>query len=144
MPTPCCCIWLPFPSVQPSAVALFACCGQCLILTVLVSQTEDTLDLNGVRPGICQRCSSTKLQGTFTVLSPEKLSVVGRACSQTSCPPPAHCWGLHRTCVCVYLSHSPDAGHYRGCLHTARPVTLPCMGSGQDSSEEGRSTQAQK
>ena len=31
--------------------------------------------------------------GAFHALSPEKLSLVGRDCSQTRDLPPAHCWG---------------------------------------------------
>ena len=53
------------------------------------------------RTSICQRCSSTKLQDAFPVLSPEKLSPVRRACSWTSCLPPAHGRDLHLTGVCV-------------------------------------------
>ena len=44
-------------------------------------------------PSVCQRCSITELQGTFPVLSPEKLSLMGGACSQTG--------------VCVHLLLSP-------------------------------------
>ena len=35
------------------------------------------------------------------------------------------------------------AGHYWGCLHTARPVALPCMVSGQEHIREERSAKAQ-
>ena len=38
--------------------------------------------LSWVRPGICHRCSSTKLQSAFPVLSTKKLSLVGKAHSQ--------------------------------------------------------------
>lgn len=47
--------------------------------------------------------------GTFPLLSPEKLLFVGRACSQTSCLPSAHCWGHSQTGVQL-SSPLPGAG----------------------------------
>ena len=81
------------PSVQSSAMAVLSCCGQGLVLVLLVGQSG-ALALSQFRPSICQRCSSTELQGAFLVLFPEKLSLVGQACSQTRCLSPAHCWPL--------------------------------------------------
>lgn len=46
--------------------------------------TWDNLGLTWVRQGICQGCSNIKLLGSFTVLSLKKLSLVDRACSQSS------------------------------------------------------------
>lgn len=71
------------PSVQSSAMALTVCCEQGLAPVLLVGHSGVTLALSSFRQGNGQRCSSTKLQGVFPVLSPEKLSLVGRACSQT-------------------------------------------------------------
>lgn len=76
--------------------------------------------------------------------SPEKLSFVGGTCSQTSCLPQIHCWGLTGVC---YLSLSPKqeclwnrnaAQHFRGCLYTARPVVQPCLGLSQQCIWRGR------
>ena len=50
------------PLVQSSAMALFACCGQCLVPVVLVGQSEATLGLSCVRLGVYQRYSTTELQ----------------------------------------------------------------------------------
>ena len=118
-----------FPSVQSSAGALFACWAQGLVPLVLVGQPGAALGLSSVGPGICQGCISIQVQGAFPVLSPEKLSLVDRACSQTSCLPLAHCWGCSLTGVCGYLSLSPGqeslwrgAGSCWGCLHTAMLV----------------------
>ena len=94
-------------SVQSSAIALFACCGECLVPVLLVGQSGASLRLSCTRPGICQSCCSTKPQYTFFVLSPEKLSLIGRACSQARCLPTAHCWGYSQTGVYGYLHISP-------------------------------------
>ena len=76
-----------FPSVQSSAVALFACCGQCL-LSMSVDQSGDTLGLSLVKPGICQTYSSTKLLHT-PILSPEMLCCwVGPESDQLSAASP--------------------------------------------------------
>lgn len=80
-----------FPLIQSSAMTVFADCGQCLFLVLLLGQPGDTLDLNLVRPGICQQCNNTKLQVSLCVFPPEKLSLVHGACSQTSFMPPAYC-----------------------------------------------------
>ena len=42
-------------------------------------------------------------QGSFSLLSPEKHSLVGKACTQTQYLPPAHCWCHNQTGVCCYL-----------------------------------------
>ena len=76
------------------------------------------------RTSICQRCSSTKLQDAFPVLSPEKLSPVRRACSWTSCVPPAHGRGLHLTGVCVCVVIFPSL---RGRSHLG--VVLAAVGA---------------
>lgn len=77
--------WMLFPSVQLSVVALLDYCGQILVLVRLVFQSGATLGLSEVRPGICQSHQSAKLQGAFSVLSPEKFSFMGGACSQNNC-----------------------------------------------------------
>ena len=73
--------------------------------------------LHLVRPGICQRCSGTQVQGDFPVWSPEKLSLVGGACNQTKCPPPAHCWD-HSGLLCGKLPLAP--GHFEVVLALLR------------------------
>ena len=72
---PCCCGWATF-SLSPVFCNGSLCYGQYLVPLVLVGQSRDALGLSWVRQGVCQRCSSTKQQGTFPVLSLEKLSLV--------------------------------------------------------------------
>lgn len=55
-----------------------ACCGRRSVPVVLVDQSGADLGLNLVRLGIYQKSSSTKLQCTFHILFPEKLSLAGR------------------------------------------------------------------
>jgi len=132
-------------SAQSSAMALFACCGQGLVPVLLVGQS-------GANPGLelsQTRClSGMQQQGVFPGLSPEKLSFVGRACSQTQCLPLAHCWSHSWTGLCGYLTLSPEqeslwsgTGPCWGCLHTARLVALLWMGSSQGHIGGGRSVE---
>lgn len=65
------------PSLQPSAMALFAFRGQGRVPVVLMGQCGATLDLRWVRAGLCQSCSGCRLSGTFCVLSFEKPVLVG-------------------------------------------------------------------
>ena len=96
----------PLPSVWSSTVVLIACFGQGLFPVLLVGQSGADLDLNLVRPGICQSCGRSELLGTFLLLSPERLLFVGRASSQTRCLGPVHCCGCSQTgmCGCLPLS----------------------------------------
>ena len=70
-----------FPSVQLSAMALFALCRWGLVIVLLLGQSVSALGLSYVRPDICQSFKSTKLQSTFPILFPEKFSLVCGACS---------------------------------------------------------------
>ena len=80
-----------FHSIQSFAMALFDYCEQSLVPLLVPVWVHLGLELSQTR--ICQRCSSTELQGSFPVLSTEKLSLVGRACNQTKCLPPVNCCG---------------------------------------------------
>ena len=61
------------------------------------------LELNQIRYLPESKC--TELQGAFHVFSTEKLSLVGRAYSQTSCQIPAHCGAAVRfVCVVIFPS----------------------------------------
>lgn len=92
-------LWLSHFFLQPSAMAFCACFGQCFDPCGVRGLIWDALGLRQTRhlPKI-QWC-----QGDFLVLSPENLSLVCGACSQTSCMPPAHCWGFCLTDMCGYL-----------------------------------------
>lgn len=46
-------------------MALFSCCGQYSVPVVSVGQSGDVPRLSWLRLGVYQRCSSTKLQGTW-------------------------------------------------------------------------------
>lgn len=59
-----------FPLAQSCAIALFACCGQDLVLVLLMGLSVATLGLSWVRTDVFQRCISTKLQGIFLVFVP--------------------------------------------------------------------------
>lgn len=85
-----------------SPVVCSDCCGQGLVPPLLVGQSRTTWGFTWVRPGICQRCSSTALQGTCRVCP------LGSFCwwaesafRATICP---QCWG--QSGVCGYLSLS--------------------------------------
>ena len=95
---------LHLPSVHESAAALFACCGQGLVIVLLVGQFRAALDLGWVRTGVCQSCSSSRLQGTLPMLSPQKLLLVGRASSEPRYLPPARCWGHSLATVVIFPS----------------------------------------
>ena len=91
-------------------------------LCVVVGQSGTILNLSLVRPGICQRCGRTKLQGTFPVLSPEKFLWVGGAYSHTRCLSPAHYRG-HSWTVCVVIFPSSwDRSHFGVVLVPVRAV----------------------
>ena len=85
-----CCVGLAFEFwllfLQSSHLALFLCCGQCLVFEVLLG-VHLGFDLSQTRH--LPRFNSRKLQGTFSVLSPEKFSFVRRAYNQTHSLPPA-------------------------------------------------------
>ena len=78
----CLLLWLGHFCLQSSStMALFACWPNLVLILV---QSVAALGLSSVRPGVCQRCSSSKLQGVFPMLSPREAFLVGRACSQTN------------------------------------------------------------
>ena len=88
-----------------------------------------------------------QLQCTLPLLSPEKLSLMGRDCSQTSCLPPALCWACSWIVVCGSLSLSlgqkslwSSVDPLGGCLHTALPVAPLWMGSSQGHTVGSRTT----
>lgn len=78
--------------------------------------------------------------GCSPCVVPKKLPLVCRTYGQSSYLPLAHCWGLHLTDVFMFpslwgRSHFGvvlATGHCWDFLHTARPVALPYMGSGQE------------
>ena len=71
-------------------MTLFAYYRQDLVPMLLVGWSGATVGLSWVKPGICPSCNSTELQDALPVLSPEKLSLVDGACSQTRCLVLAH------------------------------------------------------
>lgn len=99
---------------------------------------------------IRERCSSTKSQGVFFSCvfalrnfhwwsGPVVRTVVCLHTTARSCV-----W----LCVVIFSAlwgrgHFGVVLHYRGCLHTARPVVLPYMSSGQKCIGEGRCAKAQ-
>lgn len=88
------------------------------------------LSLDWVRPGIA---GVTPITG-YSLLFPERLSLVGGACSQTRCLLPADYWDHSGSGLSDYLPLFPgqqslgsDAGHCRGCLHDAILMELLWM-----------------
>ena len=107
---------------------LFALCEQGLVPVLVMGSVGSPWAC------VCQNCGHTELQSTLPVLSPEKLLLVGGACSQTRGLPPAHCWGCSQTSICGYLTLSQGLescwrgdGSRQGYLHTNRLVALLCM-----------------
>ena len=104
------------------AVALFARCRLCLVFVVL-GQSGATLRLSSISKGVCQRLSSTELQGSLPVLSFRKFFLVGEAFNPTSCLPPAHCWSFSLNDVSFPLPWAgvslewcwPWSGHFLYC-----------------------------
>ena len=66
------------------------------------------LELSQARP--LPQMKEHQTAGHFPYVAPEKLLVVGRSFSQTSCLPPAHCRGHSWTGVCGYLPLSLGEG----------------------------------
>ena len=87
------------PSVWSSSMAFFACYEQSLV-HVLVGQCGGHLVIE-LSDWAAPNCRVLFLR------CPEKLLLVGGACSQTRCLPPAHCWGYSQTSVCGYLTLCP-------------------------------------
>lgn len=104
---PCCFVLAAFSFSLVIHSGSFSCCGQCFVSVVLADQSGAAVYLSLIRSGVCQKCSSTKLQGTFPVSFPERLSLMGRACDQTSCLPLTPCWGCSLTSLCSYLPLTP-------------------------------------
>ena len=112
------------PAVQSFAMVFLACWGQGLF-PLLGSQSGPALALSWVRPGICQSCNSTKLQGCPPYFVPWETFAVGWACSQTRYLSPAHCWG-HRWTVVFF--HSPSGRiHFVVVLILVAAFLLPCV-----------------
>lgn len=78
-------LWIGFGSCVVSG-SVWDCLG-------LDSDQEFARDVAGI----------TELVGHFPMLFFEKLSLAGKAFSQTRCLPSAHCWGCNGTEVCGYL-----------------------------------------
>ena len=123
-------------SAKSSSVFLFGCYKQDLVSVFLVGQSAAAWCLSSIRPGICQRCSYTELHGAFPVLSPEKISLIGKACSETQCLFPVHCWSHNWTDVCGFpplsLEHESlccGAGLCHGWLNTVRLMAPLWVGS---------------
>lgn len=66
------------PSVLSCAMALFALCEHGLVPVLVMGSVGSPWAC------VCQNCGHTELQSTLPVLSPEKLLLVGGACSQSS------------------------------------------------------------
>lgn len=106
------------------------CCGWCSVPVVLVDQSGADLGLSLVRLGIYQKSSSTKLQCTFPILFPEKLSLAGRLAVRPIVCPSSRLGPQFRL---VYLAvfSSPQAGvtlkwwwlHF-DCFYTARLMAV--------------------
>ena len=64
------------------------------------------LGLNWVRPGVCRNAVTPNYRGLFPLFSFEKLLLVGGACSQMSCLPPALCGASWLVCVVISPSAS--------------------------------------
>lgn len=88
------------PSFQSFAMALFASFVKGLV-PVSMCQSGADLGLSLVRPGVCQSCSHTQLQGTLPMRS-SKIFLLGSDFSQTRCLSPVQCWGCSQTGVCHY------------------------------------------
>lgn len=64
------------------------------------------------------------------MLSPEKFSLVGSSCSQTSFPLPAFCWGHSWIGRCAIFPSSQGRGHFGVVLALVRVAyTQPCLWS---------------
>lgn len=118
-------------SFQFSVMAVFAFCGHSLLSVLLVGQDWASL---GLRWGTGQKCSITKLQCTFPVLSSVKLSLVWQSALR---PNNLH-WGCSGTCLCDYTPFSlgqeslwSGTGPCQVWLHITRLVALLWVGSGQ-------------
>ena len=82
-----------------------------------------------VRSGICQRCSSTELHGTFSVLSPQKFSLLGGAAVRTDdCPQLTAGATVGLVCVVIFPS-SWGRGHFGVVLALVR-VLAHCQACG--------------
>lgn len=112
-------------SVQLSEMALFAYCGQSLVSVLLMSQSEVSFGLSWVSSDIFQSFNHMKLQSALPVVSPEKFSLVGEACSQIRRLPTT---GATVELVCVVIFFSPQVrSHFRVVLATIRVAVHACM-----------------
>ena len=88
--------------------------------------------MSWVRPGICQRCSSTELQATLPVSSPGKPLVGGAhrpfACPQATAGTTVELVGFYLTLSQGQESPWSGAGPHWGCSHTSRLVAPLWMG----------------
>lgn len=68
-----------------------------------------------------------KLQGALPVLSPEKFSLVGKACSQIRCLPTA---GATEELVCVVIFLSPQVRSHFGVVLDTVKIAVQCHACG--------------
>lgn len=81
-----CCGWAAFAFSPVSAVSLFACCGQSLVLVLLVDQVEDAFGQPSSQLSHTTCLPVLQLHWTARCspcVVPEKISLVFEACSQT-------------------------------------------------------------
>ena len=93
---PCYCGWAVFSFSPVVCSGSLAYCEKCLVLgqsgfALFSVESEQAFSRDAVPP----KCRSLSLCCPL------------RACIQTSCLPPTHCWGHDMTGVCDYLSLSP-------------------------------------
>lgn len=103
-------------------MVLFACYVKYFVPVLLGDKSEATLVLSLVRQDVFPRCNSTKLQGTFLVLLCEMLSLMSRACSETSCLSPDYLGSF--TVFCGYLSLSLHRNHFGVAIS---PIWATCI-----------------
>lgn len=85
-----------------SPVVCSDCCGQGLVPLLLVGQSRTTWGFTWVRPGICQRCSSTALQDTFPVCPLGSFCWWAEPAFRAAiCP---QCWGHSLVCTVTFPS----------------------------------------
>lgn len=87
------------------------------LVPMLLGQSGITWGLSWVRPGICQSCSSTKLQGVLMLF--QEAFFGGWDHSQTRCLLPVHYWGSSSAGVTLQWCWPLQSW---GCLHNARLV----------------------
>ena len=87
-----------------------------------MSQSGVVLGFSWVRPGVCQSCDYTELQGALPVLSPGRSLLVGGGCSQTSVSSQPIAKAAVNYCVVIFPSPL-DRSHFGVAL---APVGTVC------------------